>query len=72
MSIFDEAKQVMENIPADIFSDVVDTLDVFWPIVVIIIGGLLAFIILDSVIDLITHKSNYNDFYDHEDEEEDY
>lgn len=54
--IFDEAKQVMETFQSDIYSDVADTLTTFWPIVVIVIGGLLAFIIVEEIIDLINYR----------------
>lgn len=56
MAIFDEAKQVMETFQNDIYSDVTDTLAVFWPVIVIVIGGLLAFIIIESIIDLINYR----------------
>lgn len=69
MAIFDEAKQVMETFQSDIYSDVADTLAVFWPVIVIVIGGLLAFIIIESIIDLITYKRSFNDYYN---DDEDY
>lgn len=69
MAIFDEAKQVMETFQNDIYSDVTDTLAVFWPVIVIVIGGLLAFIIIESIIDLITYKRSFNDYYN---DDEDY
>lgn len=70
MAIFDEAKQVMETFQSDIFSDVADTLSLFWPIIVIVISGLLAFIIADEVIDLITYKRGYKDYYENDDFED--
>lgn len=68
MAIFDEAKQVMETFQNDIYSDVTDTLAVFWPVIVIVIGGLLAFIIIESIIDLITYKRSFNDYYNDEED----
>ena len=70
--MFDDVKQVMETFQSDIISDLSGALSAFWPVVVIVIGGLLAFIIAEEIIDLVNYHRHGRDNYDGDYKDDEY